>query len=267
METLPDDHRGLQRGLALLKDLAQQGPAGLAVLARRQGLAKSTAKRALGALVSSGLARRSLADDLYRANVLLLGAQHRETRLELAAAPVLRATLAEDPWPSDVMVRDGLAMRTVENNRRAALPGLARSGIGERVAIHRTAVGQAYLAWCDKAEAARVLALLAAHGVPAAELRRLDQALEATRQRGHAVRPAGFRGGTEVAPRRVDGLDAIAVPIGRGSGLLGAVNVMWPRRLAVDAGFVAAQKARLTAISAAIEAAMATPERPAVPGP
>jgi IclR family mhp operon transcriptional activator len=251
-----DEHRGLQRGLALLEDLARQGPAGLALLARRHALPKSTVKRALGALVASGLARRSLADDQYRANILLLGAQHRETRLELAAAPILRATLAADPWPSDVMVRDGLAMRTVENNRRAALPGLARSGIGERVAIHRTAVGHAYLAWCAPAECTRVLALLAAHGVAAAEIKRLEQALEATRQRGHAERPPGFRGGTERAPRRVDGLDAIALPIGRGAGILGAVNVMWPRRLDVDAGFVAAQKARLAALSAAIEAAM-----------
>lgn len=252
-----EDHRGLQRGLALLQDLAAQGPAGLAELSRRHGLPKSTAKRALGALVASGLARRSLADDLYRANILLLGTRDRETRLELAAAPILRATLAADPWPSDVMVRDGLAMRTVENNRRAALPGLARSGIGERVAIHRTAVGHAYLAWCDAAECARILALLSAHGVAAAEMRRLAAVLDATRQRGHAERPAGFRGGTERAPRRVDGLDAIALPIGRGAGILGAVNVMWPRRLAVDAGFLAAQKARLAALSRAIEAAMA----------
>ncbi|WP_270934624.1 IclR family transcriptional regulator domain-containing protein [Falsiroseomonas oryzae] len=164
----------------------------------------------------------------------------------MAAAPVLPAMARETPFPSDVMIRDGTAMETVENNHRFSSLALRHSRIAERVHIPWTAVGRAYLAWCPEAEREEILDLL----VRQAGSGRFDRAallaeIHATCARGFGVRHTRFLGGTQRNPSVADHLDAIAVAILAGPHLVGCINTMWPRRIRIEPGFRKRQLAHL----------------------
>jgi IclR family mhp operon transcriptional activator len=249
----------LSRGLALLRLLAAADGLSLAQAARAAGLAKSTARRLLRTLESAGFARLSVADGLWRANPLpgFRAPADARAALALAAAPVLQAMARETPFPSDVMIRDGTMMETVENNRRFSPLALHHSMIGERVNIPWTAVGRAYLAWCPEAERDEILELLG----HSAEAERFDRGallteLRATRARGYGVRHARFVGGTERDPRGADHLDAIAVAIPAGERVAGCINLMWPLRMRLEPGFRERQLSILRAAAGRIGAAI-----------
>jgi IclR family mhp operon transcriptional activator len=253
--TDPPPTAALSRGLALLRLLAAADGASLAQAARASGLPKSTARRLLLTLEAAGFARLSLADGLWRANPMPGSRAPADPRavLALAAAPVLQAMTRETPFPSDVMIRDGTAMETVENNRRFSPLALHHSMIGERVNMPWTAVGRAYLAWCPDAEREEILDLLDREG-------RLDRTallaeIRATRARGYGVRHARFVGGTQRNPSAADHLDAIAVAILAGGRLFGCINMMWPRRMRIEPGFRERQLAHLRLAAARIGAA------------
>lgn len=233
-----NDVRSLARGLAVLRGIAEHGACSLAELTRATKLPKSTTRRLLATLEGLGFVRQGVADGLYRVNPLLgPGASDGRAALALAAAPVLRDMAAVAPWPSDVLIRDGIMMETVENNRRFSPLALHHSMIGERVTIAQTAVGRAYLAWCPEEERQEVMEALA-RSAAAFDARALLAELEATRRRGYGVRHARFVGGTERNPMAFDHLDAIAVPIRHGEGVIGCINMMWPRRMRLDPGFL-----------------------------
>lgn len=249
----------LARGLSLLRLLAAAQGTSLAQAARAAGLPKSTTRRLLMTLEAAGFARHSVADGLWRANPMPGSPAAADARaaLALAAAPVLQAMARETPFPSDVMVRDGTMMETVENNRRFSPLALHHSMIGERVNIPWTAVGRAYLAWCPEAEREEILDLLEQSEEPA----RFDRAallaeIRATRARGYGVRHARFVGGTERDPRGADHLDAIAVAIPVGERVAGCINLMWPRRMRLEPGFRERQLAILRAAAERIGAAV-----------
>lgn len=248
----------LSRGLSLLRLLASADGTSLAQAARAAGLAKSTARRLLMTLETDGFARLSVADGLWRANPVPGPRAPGDPRavLALAAAPVLQALARETPFPSDVMIRDGTMMETVENNRRFSPLALHHSMIGERVNIPWTAVGRAYLAWCTTDEREEVLELLEREQGPA----RFDRAemvaeIQATRARGYGVRHGRFVGGTERNPHGADHLDAIAVVIGAGERMVGCMNLMWPRRMRLEPGFRERQLMILRAAAGRIGAA------------
>lgn len=230
----------LSRGLSLLRLLAAADGTSLAQAARAAALPKTTARRLLITLEAAGFARHSVADGLWRANPMpgFRAPADARAALALAAAPVLQAMARETPFPSDVMIRDGALMETVENNRRFSPLALHHSMIGERVNIPWTAVGRAYLAWCAEPEREEIFGLLK-DGTGSA---RFDRAavlaeIRATRARGFGVRHARFVGGTQRDPHAADHLDAIAVAIVTGGRVAGCINLMWPRRMRLEPGF------------------------------
>lgn len=258
----------LARGLALLRLLAAADGTSLAQAARAAGLPKSTARRLLLALAAAGFARVSVADGLWRANPLpgVPGSATPGAVLALASAPLLQAMARETPFPSDVMIRNGLAMETVENNRRFSPLALHHSMIGERVNLPWTAVGRAYLAWCPEAERDALLDQLAQQPGP----ERLDRTvllaeLEATRRRGYGVRHARFIGGTQRNPAAADHLDAIAIAIASGPCVIGCINLMWPRRMRLETGFRERQLLLLRQFAGRIGTAVAAVQ-PSGPG-
>lgn len=249
----------LSRGLGLLRLLAAADGTSLAEAARAASLPKSTARRLLITLEASGFARLSLADGLWRANPTPGSRAPADPRaaLALSAAPVLQAMARETPFPSDVMIRDGTMMETVENNRRFSPLALHHSMIGERVNIPWTAVGRAYLAWCPDAEREDLLDLLSrAAGTARADPAALQAEIRATRDRGYAVRHARFVGGTQRDPHATDHLDAIAIAITTGTAVLGCINMMWPRRMRLEPGFRERQLASLSRAARRIAAAV-----------
>jgi IclR family mhp operon transcriptional activator len=248
----------LSRGLALLRQLAAADGTSLAQAARAAALPKSTARRLLMTLEATGFARHSVADGLWRANPMPGRRAPADPRaaLALAAAPVLQAMARETPFPSDVMVRDGTMMETVENNRRFSPLALHHSMIGERVSIPWTAVGRAFLAWCAEEEREEIFELLQREAGSA----RFDRAallaeISATRARGYGVRHVRFVGGTQRDPHGADHLDAIAVAIMAGGRVAGCMNLMWPRRMRLEPGFRERQLTILRAAARRIGAA------------
>lgn len=249
----------LCRGLALLRLLALADGTSLAQAARAAALPKSTARRLLLALEAAGFARHSVADGLWRANPMPGSRMPADKRaaLALAAAPVLQAMARETPFPSDVMVREGTRMETVENNRRFSPLSLHHSMIGERVNIPWTAVGRAYLAWCAEAEREEIFDLLEGEaGAASFDRAALLAEIRATRARGYGVRHARFVGGTQRDPQGADHLDAIAVAIAAGQRVVGCMNLMWPRRMRLESGFRERHLTILRAAAARIGAAV-----------
>jgi IclR family mhp operon transcriptional activator len=221
----------LARGLSLLKEVQAHPGASLHELHGRTGLAKATLLRSLRTLEDSGFVARRLADGGYLPAWPAGEASAAAPRwlpLTEAAGPALEALGRAIPWPTDLGVRDGQAMRVLESNRRLSPIRVNRQALGARPHMLWSAMGRAWLAFCPAAEREEVLARLRASRAPedrAARNRKLiDRLLEDTRMRGYGVRDARYGVLDLGLPRR---LSAIAVPVPQGDAVLACLNCVW----------------------------------------
>lgn len=220
----------LARGLTVLKEVFARPGASLHELHGRTGLAKATLLRALRTLEESGFVSRRLADGGYLP--LLAAAQDPPARrwlpLTEAAGPALEALSRTIAWPTDLGVRDGASMVVLESNRRLSPIRVNRQALGVRPHMLWSAMGRAYLAFCPAGECEEILAALRASGAPedraARNRRAVEKLLQQTRERGYGVRDPRY-GLLDIGhARRVS---AIAVPVRRGTGVLGCINCVW----------------------------------------
>lgn len=225
--------RAIARAIDVMNALCRNGACSLSDLARETALSKSTLRRILLTLERGRFVRCSLADGRYRANVHLptqSAAQESPlvARVVEAARPVLEEMAREVVWPSDLTVRDGLALRIVESNRSIIPLLVNRNEIGDRVDIASTAAGRAYLAFCpDKERTELLIQIGRAQG--GRVVREIERLLPVIRDCGWAERGAAHTGNTERFPGRHDRLSAVAMAITHKRSVVCCLNLLWPR--------------------------------------
>jgi len=237
---MPDaeTNRSLERGIRLLKAIDQQGGATLSQLARAVDLPKTTVRRLLITLVEQRLVRKSLADGLYRATVLLpLETDYQlpphTWRLCDVAVPVMRRLTEQVRWPSDLFVRVGAGMRIVESSRSCSPIALYPGKLSTQVAMLMSAAARAYLAYCPADERETLIAQALDQQPAVMDENGIRRMIDETRRRGYGVRHPGYYGES----RADDGLRAIAVPVIYGGRIQACINLLWVRDYLTEEAF------------------------------
>jgi IclR family mhp operon transcriptional activator len=154
------------------------------------------------------------------------------------------------------MVPAGDHMEIRETTRTRSPILLQQERIGLPVNWLNSAVGRAYLAFCSTKERQRIIDLLRSSSKTedrlAREPSRLNAILAETRARGYGIRDAAHVGGYYGGPPHADGLLSIAVPLGDGNRIIGAINMLWLRRAHTVEAFAAQHLPELQAAAAEI---------------
>jgi IclR family mhp operon transcriptional activator len=260
--------RSLERGLRVLQALQLQPGSSLHELFVLTGISKPSLLRILHTLESLGVAARRLGDGRYYigSNLPRSGARSdRRNRLAEAAAPVLERLCARVSWPSDLMVPAGDHLEICETTRTRSPFLMQNERIGLPVNWLLSAVGRAFLAFCQNEERQRILAVLRKSRKPedrlAREPNRFNQILAEVRTRGYGTRDGSHVGGYYGGPPHADGLLAIAVPLRDGRRVLGAINMLWLRPAHTVEAFAARYLSDLKAAASEIVEATKRPSR------
>lgn len=242
--------RALARGLSVVNAIDQAcGPVSLGELHHATGIDRATILRILATLEQEGWVYRSLGDNRYRLTYHLhdLG-EHVSVHDAIAqvAAPVLERLQGELGWPSDIAIYDGTGMAIIETSRRRTAIVLNREVMGYRPSMMRSAMGRAYLGFCDERRLKTILeaqrqqggeeARLAADAAYVARIR------EQVRRQGYARRdPSLFP-----LPSANDSeFDAIAVPILVMEEVQACLSLVWVKPAVDDETVVESMVARL----------------------
>ncbi|MGC1779831.1 MAG: IclR family transcriptional regulator C-terminal domain-containing protein [Xanthobacteraceae bacterium] len=254
--------RGLQRGVAVIRELTRAQACTLAELNTATKLPKATLLRLLRTLEMEGIVWRSLGDGAYRyRGGALVGTKHDRQRLAECSGPHLAELQKTVLWPSDLAVRRGSFMELVETSRGLASLSLSRDRLGKRLDFAASAIGRAYLAFCPAPERERIIDYIAAHPESRVALGPVDRvelkrALEEARRNGFATRDPSLVNGLWRLDLEDDHLDAIAVPIVGGTRIIGCLNVVWLRHLRLKDTIIKNHLADLQDAAAAIAATM-----------
>ena len=240
MSAVVKEIRALSRGVMVVETLCRRGACSLAELHHETGLPKSTLRRILTTFKHANFLRCSLADGLYRANIHVPSSIDTATnpsigRIVAAATPVLEDLARRVPWPSDLMVRDGLQLHIIESNRALTPLQINSMEIGDHVDMLSSAVGRAYLAFCLPAERDEILDQFCGKR-SAKEIARVARILSETRERGYGERDTKFTGSTDRHPLLTDRLNAVAVPVLLREHVLCCINLLWPRAALASIG-------------------------------
>lgn len=237
--------RGLARGLDVLHAL-NQSPGGMdstSALARRCGLDRTTTKRLLETLREQGYVRPGEREGLYgltfQVKRLAEGYEDKAWVVQVASVQ-MQAAVRELVWPCDLGTADAGFMIIRESTHRWSPLSQHRAMIGQRLPLFFTALGRAYLSWCDANERDALLDLLAQRsdevGAAARDRDAVDRLVAATRAQGYGVNDGEWQREADFA--------AVAVPLHSGERLLGAMNLVFPKqavaRADIEARFVPA---------------------------
>jgi len=230
-------NRSLDRGITLMEILARTGANTLAELHAQSGLPKSTIRRLLGTLQARRLVRRSLSDKKYRINITLPVSTGAPLPKDLAfyvdvAVPILSELTREIEWPSDVHIIDRPAMRVIDSTRPLSPFHLYQSAVNQSLNIFGTATGQVCLANMSDETVRGFITETKGDRQFGLERVKLTEAdlfrhLETTRKRGYGIRSPHYTGVTVID----DGLSAIALGIFKHKTIIGAVTLIYPRKL------------------------------------
>lgn len=251
------ENRSLDRGLAILESLSAHGASSLSDLHLRTRLPKSTIRRTLGTLVQRRIVRRSLADRLYRANIVMpfTGPHQGEAWLVDRAVPHMIDLTGAVGWSCDLHIFERPWSRIIESTRPLSPFFQHARHIDLQVSAFASAGGRAVLStWTDDG----VLTLVdETVDDPALSLARLGTTprdllalLKRTRSAGYAVRASRFSGWTPMAHT----LSAIACPVFRNEVAVGALVLLWPKGYMTPARFAEIHLERLIATTAAVSA-------------
>ena len=236
----PKTIRALERGLDIMQILQTKGSATLNDIYQVSGLPRPTILRVLRTLVGAGWVRRGLEDGFYRNSFKIEGMvnslDHTDKLAEISA-PYLDALCRKASWPSDLTVFNsgGLYMELKETSRSLTPFLLNRDSIGHKINLPLSAVGRAYLAFCDRDECTTILAELRKSRNLANKLihdeQKFSDDLTEIRRAGYAIREPSFGGGQKPLRSEFDdGLNAIAVPIQLNKKILGCISLVWLRK-------------------------------------
>jgi len=227
--------RSLERGLLVIRLLAQHGRLTLHDLHISSGLPKATLMRILATLEQQGWVKRFLGDHSYRLSVdaVSLGSKILpDTELLELATSVLDQLCQQVFWPSDIAVYNGTTMQIMETSRRQAPFLINRKVMGMMPHILWSALGRVYLANCSSARRKIIIDRLKNSNLredrTVQNEKWLQRLLDQTRSQGYGVREPGYW------TNNVDvggDLSAIAVPVIVGEEVVACINLLWPEGL------------------------------------
>jgi IclR family transcriptional regulator, acetate operon repressor len=188
-----DTVQSLSRALGLLNALAAQDDGlGLSEVAKRVGLAVSTAHRLLATLQQEGFVRFDGQRSVWTVGVqayVVGSAFLRARELTAIARPVMRQLMEDSGETVNLAVDDrGEAIYVAQVESRQMMRAIARPG--GRAMMHASGVGKALLAAMAQADCERIVA---GHGLPRqtektlSTMNGLRAELDATRKRGYAI--------------------------------------------------------------------------------
>lgn len=261
------ENRSLDRGLTILNALSAHGASSLQDLHARTKLPKSTIRRLLGTLIQRKIVRRSLNDQLYRANISLpvpsKAAARGDGWLVDCAVPHMIELTRSIGWSCDLHAFERTRSRVIESTRPLSPFFQYDRQIDLEVPVFASAAGLAVLAtWTDAA----ALALAEEIGDhPIWGLSRLGMTkrdllgvLQQARGNGYTLRVTQYRGESELA----NTLNAIARPIFRNEGAVGALVVLWPKGFLSPDRFASTHLVRLRETADAISADLTRMSQP-----
>ena len=219
--------RSLQRGMEVLCALNRHNGASVQSLAAAVGIHRTTVQRLLETLRALGYVAKSASDDQYR---LALGVRRLsdgfddDAWVSAVAEPALRRLHERILWPSNVATFDADAMLIRESTHRYSPFSIHHATVGQRLPMLRSALGQAYVAFCPDVERQEILGILRASRGPDAALARdasfLRELLRRARRAGYVAKPGD----------REKRIAAMAVPIMRGERVFACINVVFFRK-------------------------------------
>lgn len=244
--------QSLNRGLAVIQCVLENGPCGLHQIFEATELPKPTLSRILAALESRGIVFRAIDDKRYRisSNSFLFG-QQRDLQLVLQEVSVtILSNLCKDiAWPTDLVVRDGHSMAVVASNRMLSPFPIKPTPHGHQPDMLLTAVGRAYLAFSGDEERDEIVTSIRKATPAHPELRdpkSLPELLRQTRVQGYGVR----------SKIKHDGFSAIAVPVMVKGSPAACINLFFYKSAVSQENVASDHLARLTAAAQEIATAI-----------
>jgi IclR family transcriptional regulator, mhp operon transcriptional activator len=216
--------RSLERGLALLIAINRRKLPSVVELARDTRLPRPTVYRLLESLDRAGFVTRSSPADRFcltpKVRSLSDGFLEDDWIAEIAA-PLMAQFTRDLVWPAALMTFEQGRMLVRETTHEASVLSIDHGMVGRSLPMLRTAAGRCYLAYCSGNERRAILEMLVHSTVPedhgAREKDRVAAVLEAVRANGFAVQDR------EINPKAT----GMAVPIRRGSRILGCLSLIW----------------------------------------
>lgn len=243
----------LLRGLEVLRVVNRLHMASVGDVYRETGYPKSSIVRILETLIEAGYVAISPDGRGYMATARTLqlatsSGIHAEL-LEMAV-PLLEEFQRGVVWPSDFACLDFDAMVILETSRQPGTLSVNRV-VGDRLPVLLTALGRAYLAFCQPAVRESVIARLRSSAAPEDSLARDPAALEAeltkVRKLGYAINDG----------HTLPLIRAIAMPILRDGYAVASFNVISiAKAMTIDevvAHFAPPMRRTAEAITAALE--------------
>lgn len=220
MTTKAGHIRSVARALRLLDAMNERQPCSLAELHHATGLPKPTVFRILATLEAEGYVRSEGGLGQYRltARTRRLGAAYSEKSMVVdVGAPIVLTVTKAIKWPLAIGVLDGDAIVVRYSTMPYSPLAVQATTLGHRLGLLDTAMGQAYLAFCDVQERAMLVELLRA-AADAAGLDVVQEALDRlpeVRSRGYGLR----------LPKTAGASATVAVPILRGDHVAGVLSM------------------------------------------
>ncbi|MDI5934985.1 helix-turn-helix domain-containing protein [Halomonas kalidii] len=224
--------RALARGLDVVSAINDaNGPLSLGDIHHATGIDRATILRILATLEHKGWIYRGMGDSRYRLTYKLhdLGTHVSvHDAIAHAAAPVLDTLQQHLHWPSDISVYDGDGMAIIETSRRRSPFVLNREVIGYKPSMLQSAMGRAYLAFCDERQLNTILKRLQEKGGKEAKLASdkhyVTRTIEEVRKKGYAVRDPSQ---SSLPSETDEEFSAIAVPVIVMGDVQASLNIVW----------------------------------------
>ena len=246
----------LGRGLDVLSAIVRSEAATLAELHRQTAIPKASLLRILKTLQERGWIERNELEGRYvpTSSPGESGAAVEwRARLSSLAAQSRAWLQKRVPWPTDIAVRDGVAMLIQDTFRPVqGLTGNYRV-LGFRSNMMVSALGRCYLAFCPDAERAQILKAVARS---TSELDRPARQPEAIRRLVARARAQGYasRDPSGSSPESPQRFGAVAVPIRHEDRVVACMSIAWLPAVVSEEHIVNAYMADLQAAARTVEA-------------
>jgi IclR family mhp operon transcriptional activator len=218
--------RAVNRGMDILAALSQEPGASVARVSKMISVHRTTVYRILDTLEDAGYVRRSLADDCYcltnKTRALGHGVDEDANIIDIAARHIHDIT-SELAWPSSVATLDGHRMFIRETTHGRSPLFVHEVHIGTETPILTTAMGRAFLGYCNDSEREMIIRMIADSDRLESSLARddsyVDRAIRLTREQGF---------GCSFGESRKT-LGSIALPIRIGNEVKACINIVFFR--------------------------------------
>jgi IclR family mhp operon transcriptional activator len=223
--TRNDSVRSLERGLALLELVNDEGGIKPADAARMLQLPRPTAHRLLATLEELGYVRRSPSDSRFLVTIKarrLSGGYDTDVQLSEAVGPILSRLLHDLVWPINIATYRGGMMVVRETTHERSPLSIDRAMLGREVPVLRTASGRTYLSFCADAEREEIIQHLRTQNDPEDEPYMIPGAIE---EMIATCRRLGY--GTRLNEAYVSKTSTVALPILVDGHARGCIAIVW----------------------------------------